>query len=89
MFVEDGLTVEQIAKKRSLTISTVVNHLCHYVAQGEIEPADIMTPERVEAIADYLATAPSQGVVTAHEALKGEYSYDEIRLVMAWIKANC
>ncbi|MBR5166705.1 MAG: helix-turn-helix domain-containing protein [Salinivirgaceae bacterium] len=88
MFVEDGMTVEQIAKKRSLTISTVVNHLCHYVAQGEIEPSDIMTPERVEAIADYLATAPNQGVVAAHGALKGEYSYDEIRLVMAWIKAN-
>ncbi|MBO7495068.1 MAG: helix-turn-helix domain-containing protein [Salinivirgaceae bacterium] len=88
MFVEDGLTVEQIAKKRSLTISTIVNHLCHYVAQGEIEPADIMTPESVEAIADYLATAPAQGVVAVHEALKGEYTYDEIRLVMAWIKAN-
>ena len=86
MFVEDGMSVEQIAKKRSLTISTVVNHLCHYVAQGEIEPADIMAPERVEAIADYLATAPGQGVVAAHGALKGEYSYDEIRLVMAWVK---
>ena len=88
MFVEDGLTIEQIAKKRSLTISTVVNHLCHYVAQGEIEPTDIMTPERVEAIADYLATAPNQGVVATHGALKGEYSYDEIRLVMAWVKSK-
>ena len=88
MFVEEGLTMEQIAKKRSLTIPTIVNHLCHYVTQGEIEPADIMTPERVEAIAKYLTTEPGQGVVAVHEALKGEYSYDEIRLVMAWIKAN-
>ena len=86
MFINDGLTVEQIAKRRGLVISTIISHLCPYVAQGEIEPTDIMTTEHVETIANYLKNNPKQSLTTVREALNNEFSYDEIRLVMAWVR---
>ena len=81
----DGLSVEGIAKKRGLTVSTIVNHLCHYVAQGEIDPTDLLAPERVEAIAKHLTAAPNQSLSAVREALNNEYSYDELHLVSAWV----
>ena len=86
MFINDGMTVEQIAKRRGLVISTIISHLCPYVAQGEIEPTDIMETEHVEIIANYLKNNPKQSLTTVREALNNEFSYDEIRLVMAWVK---
>ncbi|MBO7145430.1 MAG: helix-turn-helix domain-containing protein [Salinivirgaceae bacterium] len=86
MFINDGLTVEQIAKRRGLVISTIISHLCPYVAQGEIEPTDIMETEHVETIANYLKNNPKQSLTTVREALNNEFSYDEIRLVMAWVR---
>ena len=81
----DGLSVESIAKKRGLTVSTIVNHLCHYVAQGEIDPTDLLAPERVEVIAKHLSAAPNQSLSAVREALNNEYSYDELHLVSAWV----
>ena len=86
MFINDGMTVEQIAKRRGLVISTIISHLCPYVAQGEIEPTDIMETEHVETIANYLKNNPKQSLTTVREALNNEFSYDEIRLVMAWVR---
>lgn len=87
MFTE-GMSVDEIAKTRGLVISTIVNHLSHYVVQGQLEPSDIIAPERAETIANYLKNNPQHTLTTVREALNNEFSYDEIRLVMAWIKSN-
>ncbi|MBR6083645.1 MAG: helix-turn-helix domain-containing protein, partial [Salinivirgaceae bacterium] len=85
MFTE-GMSVDEIAKTRGLVISTIVNHLSHYVAQGQLEPSDIIAPERAETIANYLKNNPQHSLTTVREALNNEFSYDEIRLVMAWVR---
>lgn len=84
MFTE-GMSVDEIAKTRGLVISTIVNHLSHYVAQGQLEPSDIIAPERAETIANYLKNNPQHSLTTVREALNNEFLYDEIRLVMAWV----
>ena len=86
MFVEEGLTVEQIAKKRGLVVSTIYGHLSHFVAKGEFEPTDIIDDsEKVETIAKYLSNNPTQNLSDVKTTLGEGYDYGEIRIVQAWI----
>ena len=82
----DGLSVEGIAKKRGLVVSTIYGHLSHFVEKGEIDPTDFIDSEKVEFIADYLSNNPTQSVDEVKTALGEGYDYGEIRAVLAWLK---
>lgn len=84
----DGMSVEQIASFRKLSISTIVNHLCHYIKEGSIDPTDILDPDKVETIADYLQNADNRSLSSARQALGDGYSYDEIKMVLCWIESG-
>lgn len=84
----DGLSVEQIADKRKMSVSTIVGHLCTYIAEGAIEPTDILDPDRVETMAEYFQKTRSKSLSAAHEFLGGQYSYDELKIVLSWIECT-
>ncbi|WP_164929065.1 DNA helicase RecQ [Gloeobacter violaceus] len=79
-----GLTVEQIAERRSLRIETIEGHLAELVESGEdIAIERLVGPDRrrtIEAVLLKLGTAVLKPV---KEQLGDEYSYGEIRLVRA------
>ena len=52
------------------------------------EPLYLFDREECTTIANYLKNNPQHTLTTVREALNNEFSYDEIRLVMAWIKSN-
>lgn len=86
----DGMSVEQIASFRKLSVSTIVNHLCHYIKEGSIDPTDILDPDKVEVMADYFQsnTSGQQTLSSARQALGDDYSYDELKMVLCWIESG-
>lgn len=54
----NGMTREEIATERSLTISTIMHHLMQYVETGELELRDILTPMLMNSIESVLRSVP-------------------------------
>lgn len=75
----------QIAKARSLGVSTIFNHLTRWYAEGgELEVSDFVTPIQEEQILSALASTGSSRTLTAiKEGLGENISYEQIRLVLA------
>ena len=77
-----GLSVEKIAEKRKLAVSTVEGHLATFVESGELEVGELVSPERQKAIGAVLNELPEESRLSeVHSALGGEYSYGEIRMM--------
>lgn len=78
-----GKSIAEIAKERELAVSTITNHLVQFVSSGEINVRDFVEPEKQERITAMLNTIPPGPLSTIREAMGEQYSYLEIKAVMA------
>ena len=84
-----GLRVEEIARQRNLTPGTVMSHLIELIEAGEaIDVEELVQPEHYEVIVDALLQVGSDALRPIKDFLGDEYSYDEIRLVRAWMRQS-
>ena len=84
-----GLSVEEIARQRNLTPGTVMSHLIELIEAGEaIDVEELVQPEHYEVIVDALLQIGSDALRPIKDFLGDEYSYDEIRLVRAWMRQS-
>ncbi|MDE0077041.1 MAG: DNA helicase RecQ [Caldilineaceae bacterium] len=86
--LEQGLSVEQVAKERGLAKSTIVGHLERLIEAGlDIDFRPILPPpERVEAIRRAFDEKGGSLLSPVKELLGDEYSYDEIRQVWIYLR---
>ena len=81
---KEGKSAVEIARLRSLGISTIENHLTRFVASGELMLTDIVDEKKIEPIRNAIASMPGNQALSPVKELLGEdYSYGEIRAVMA------
>lgn len=81
-----GMTREEIAAERNMTVSTISTHLARYIASGELSVSDIVSPTVANAISFVIQRVGFAGGMKAiKDALPPEITYDDIRLVAA----NC
>ncbi|WP_072999574.1 helix-turn-helix domain-containing protein [Mariniphaga anaerophila] len=79
-----GLKPNEIAQKRNFAISTVEGHLSHFVSRGELDIFELIDRDRYETIARCLQEKQeNENSADVKNKLGNEYSYSEIRLVMA------
>lgn len=84
-----GMKPDLIARERSLSIKTVINHLVRYVETGDIPFSDIVPPDHqqtIERIVRKVGTA--DGSTPIKNLCPPDITYEEIRLVMARMKGN-
>ena len=80
----DGKSIAVIAKERNLAVSTIENHLSRFIGTGEVSLDQFVSLEKVEPIrAAIIKFADSNALSPIKEYLGDEYSYGEIRAVMA------
>ncbi len=77
-----GLTIVQIAKERGLVQSTIEGHLSFFVETGKLDIDKLLSPEKQQAIAIELAKE-QLSLSTVLKALGGDYSYGEIKMILA------
>jgi len=81
---QQGKSVEEIAKERSLVVSTIEGHLLPYVQNGEIPIEAFVVPEKIEQIKQVLQQNPDVTNLSEIKAILGDdYSYGAIRMVQA------
>lgn len=79
---EKGGTLEEIARKRGLTPSTITEHLVQLIDEGRsIDLNRILSKERIALIEEAIARAGGERLAPIKALLPQDISYDEIRLV--------
>lgn len=82
---QQGLSVEEIAERRSFSPSTIVTHLGELIEmQQPVDLNRLVLPERQKLIIQAIQTVGAELLKSIREHLGEEYSYEEIRLVRSW-----
>lgn len=80
-----GKTIEEIARERSMAVSTIEGHLALYVATGEVDIHQLLNDEKIKLISDYFKTAESRQLGPAKTALDNEVSWSELRYMVNYL----
>ena len=84
---KNGLSIEEIAKKRGLKIGTIATHISSLFVQKRIPLADLnkfVPSERVEIIKNaFTEIGSAEALRPIKDLLGDDFSYEEIRLVGA------
>lgn len=76
-----GYSIAQIAERRGLKKGTVETHLAHYVREGILALERLVSQEKIATILSALGGDSS--LTAIKKRLGGDYSYGEIRMVLA------
>lgn len=85
LFKED-MTIDEIAKERGLTVSTVHNHLTKWLKAGDITLDQIIGHERIEELTELLQNKSFDRMAELRGELEVEVSYDELRWMKFYLK---
>jgi uncharacterized protein YpbB len=80
---EDGMKIEEIAKKRGLAASTVEGHLTKFVRRGELDVHDFLSAKQVEEILAKAEELDDPNFSYLKRALDGKYTYGQLKMAMA------
>ncbi|MEO7988079.1 MAG: helix-turn-helix domain-containing protein [Chryseolinea sp.] len=82
--LEGGLSIESIAKERSLTVGTIESHLSKAVTENRISIFKFLTEEEVNTISSALKEMPEDfNSKDLFVRLDGKFSYGSLRAVMS------
>lgn len=84
------LGLDEIAARRGLALSTVVNHVERLVSSGEqVELEHLMpSPDRFLKIQTAFRTSGTEYLTPVKESLGADYSYEELKLVRLHLRQN-
>jgi len=82
---KQGKTIEEIARERSLSVTTIESHLARYVAAGHLKIEQFVTEEKLRIISAFFLETGSKSLTEAREVLGEEYSYGELRMVLSYL----
>jgi ATP-dependent DNA helicase RecQ len=84
----EGKSIHEIAATRNMQISSIETHLSFYIEKGNVKLGDLMKVEKVPVIADAIAKLGTERLSPIKHLLGDEYSYGEIRWVIADMKRS-
>jgi ATP-dependent DNA helicase RecQ len=85
-FLQRGYTIAQIAQKRSLAEGTISEHIEKCILEGRDVPIEQIIPQEIlEYLSKFIPTVESGRLKEIKEASEVEVTYEQIRLVRAWL----
>lgn len=83
-----GMSLEKIAEARKLNAGTIIGHLCFLAEKGlGVEIDKLVKPERQKKIMAAVKKVGADKLTPIREALGEDFSWDEIKLTLAKMKA--
>ncbi len=81
-----GKDILEIATARALTEGTIIGHLGHYVAMGELDIFKIMDAAKVTELETFFAANPNLTFSESKAKLADKFSYQDMKLVTSYIR---
>lgn len=85
---QEGLSASEIAKERSMAVSTIEGHLAKWIEQSEINIYDLIEGERVDKIVEHFEKNKGSKLTELKHSLPFETTYTELNFVLAYQKAK-
>lgn len=85
--IEEGKSIAEVAKERGMVSSTIIGHLHKLKELGELPAIDHLKPKEAD-LKKMLAAIRAnddERLAPAHQALKGKYSFDDLRLAKLFL----
>jgi hypothetical protein len=82
----EGQSIAEIARQRSLTISTVEGHLASFIFTGEVEVKELVPEHKIGPILAVIKEIGGGSLGPIRSRLGNEYSFGEIRAVVNYFK---
>ncbi|NLV52976.1 MAG: AAA family ATPase [Bacteroidales bacterium] len=80
----EGKSMKEIAKERSLTEGTIASHLAYFMEKGEVKLSNVVSTQHQKIIQGIIRSFSGAYTITdVKNLLPADYSYAEIRLVIA------
>ena len=84
---QGGKTIPEIAKDRTLAVSTIEGHLAYFVGTGKLSIDRVIEPQKTKEILEYLENHRVIGINEIRTALGNKYNYAEIRFVLKHLES--
>lgn len=81
--LEQGLSLEEIAKERGFVLTTIEGHVARFIKDGEYSAKDFIDKEKYDEIVDYFESTGDKSLGVAKDVLGDDFSYGEIKMVLA------
>jgi hypothetical protein len=78
-----GKDLSEIAKDRGLSVGTIETHLAYYVSTQQLDVAKLVKPNKIKNITEAVESQKTKSITTIREFLGKDYSFGEIKLVLA------
>jgi uncharacterized protein YpbB len=82
-FYREGKSIQEIAKERSLAVSTIESHFVPLIKSGEVKVKELVDEKKIGAIKKAVKEADTFFAGPLKGKLGDDFSYGEIRLVLA------
>lgn len=82
-----GLSVDDIAEKRGLAVSTIESHLVRLIRSGDLDVSEVMKDGASKEIAKAWASQEYDSIGALYRHFGGKYSYAQLRMVQGIIKS--
>ncbi len=83
-----GKNINEIAAERSLSPTTIEGHLSHFVQTGELDVLALVAEAKIPAIKDAIESYGADRLAPLKEVLSDNYTYGEIKAVVAWMSVE-
>lgn len=77
---KSGLKPEEIAKQRSLVLSTIEGHLAGFVLNGELKIEELMTREKIERLNTVIEESSYANLTELKQKTGDEFTFGELRM---------
>jgi ATP-dependent DNA helicase RecQ len=81
-------TIAEIATERGLNISTIESHLSYFVQTGEMDVLEMVPQDKIQFVKEAIENYGAERLAPLKEVLGVDFSYGEIKAVLAWMSRN-
>ncbi len=79
-------SIEEIAKERDLSVSTIESHMAKAIAMGSVDINLFIDEEKRNRAAEYFRKSESKELTPAITKLGSTYTYGQLKMIRAWME---
>ena len=83
---KSGLSAQEIAKERSLTINTIQSHLMSFIPSGDVDILELIPLKKYKKLLDEIENTAFKNLTELKEKVDPSFTYMELRMVLLSIE---
>ncbi|WP_129715355.1 helix-turn-helix domain-containing protein [Pedobacter sp. SYP-B3415] len=85
---KSGQSIQDIARERKLSVTTIEGHLCRYVANGSLEATELISKDELASLLAAFGGLETKKLSEIKDHVGQDYSYFVIKVALAHLEAN-